>query len=113
MSASFQVDLVNIDGDMIRPDLAFDRLDYSRAFASVGAMTITLGPGYDISQFERDSNLRIWRTPQNGGTSLEASAIWFVREKSLDLNTGLITLKCEDQMGLLKRRIVGYRSETT
>ena len=112
MGASFVVDQVDIDGNTILQDIAFDRLDYSRAFAAVGSMTITLGPGYDISQFERDTNLRIWRTPEGGGTSLEASAIWFVRQKSMDLNTGLISLKCEDQMGLLKRRIVGYESDT-
>ena len=112
MGASFVVDQVDLDGNTIKQDIAFDRLDYSRSFSAVGAMTITLGPGYDIGQFERDTLLRVWRTPLGGGTSLEASAIWFVREKSLDLNTGLISLKCEDQMGLLKRRIVRYRSQT-
>jgi hypothetical protein len=112
VGASFVVDRVDIDGNTILQDIAFDRLDYSRSFAAVGAMTITLGPGYDIGQFERDTLLRVWRTPQGGGTSLEASAIWFVRQKSMDLNTGLITLKCEDQMGLLRRRIVRYRSQT-
>ena len=112
MPTTFVVDLVNIDGNLILQDIGFEKLDYSRSFAAVGSMNIVLGPGYDISQFERDSNLRVWRTPHGGGTSLEAFAIWFVREKKVDLNTGLISLKCEDQMGLLKRRIVGYRSET-
>jgi hypothetical protein len=112
MSATFVIDLVDINGNAILPDVAFTKLDYSRGFATVGSMNVVLGPGYDPGQFERDSNLRIWRTPQGGGTALEASGIWFVRSKEIDLNTGIITLGCEDQMGLLKRRIVGYRSQT-
>ena len=112
MSTRFQVDLVDIDGNIILQDLAFERLDYSRSFASVGSMSMILGPGYDSGRFERDSLFRIWRTPEGGGTSLEAAAIWFLREKEVDLNTGIITFKCEDQMGLLRRRIVGYRSQT-
>lgn len=110
--ARFVLDMVDIDGNSILNDISFTRLDYARSFSTVGSMNVELGPGYDPAQFERDSNLRIWRTPEGGGTALEASAVWFVRQKEIDLNTDIITLKCEDQMGLLKRRIVGYRSET-
>lgn len=110
--ASIVIDLVDIDGNTILQDIDYTELDYARSFAAVGSMNVTLGPGYDPGQFERDSNLRIWRTPRGGGTSLEAHAIWFVRKKEIDLNTGIMSLGCEDQMGLLKRRIVGYESET-
>ena len=111
--ASFQLDLVSTSNNSIKPNVEFDKLDYSRAFATVGSMNVVIPPDtYNPEIFGRDSMFRLYRTPEGGGPALEPQAVWFVREKKLDLDTGGITLKCVDQMDLLRRRIVAYRSET-
>ena len=111
--ASFQLDLVNTSNDSIKPNVSFDKLDYSTSFAAIGSMNVVIPPDrYNPELFGRDSMFRFYRTPVGGGPALEPKAVWLVREKKIDLDTGGISLKCVDQMDLLRRRIVAYRTQT-
>lgn len=111
-SAEFMLDMVDTNNQSILPNVIFNSFDYSRSFSSIGSATVKIPPLYNDSYFERDSLLKLYRKANGGGPVLEAGAVWFVREKEVDLLSGEITLKCVDQNDLLRRRLVGYRSET-
>lgn len=111
-NAKFMLDLVDTGNNTLLPNIDFDSMSYSRAFASIGSATIEIPARYNASQFERDSLFRLYRTVPGSGPVLEAGGVWFTRTKTVDLQTGNISLKCVDQNDLLRRRLVGYRQTT-
>jgi hypothetical protein len=92
-------------------------LEYTRSVNAVGVLTINL-PRDDAlwNQAQKDCIIEVWRKGSDSRARLAMGTVWFVmaRQRSLDASgTELITLTCDDLMGLLNRRIVAYASGST
>jgi hypothetical protein len=112
MAAEIKIDLLDFDGSILESDLVVVGGTYARNLSTIGKATITVPDIYPPGYFGRDNMLAIYRTPVDGIQYLEPSAIWFIRKVTLNVDNSEITIEAFDQMHLLKRRLIGYRTET-
>jgi len=89
----------------------FTSLEYSRKANDLGIATVTIfGGDYDITDFQRDDRLEIYRIDKRKKT-LVGNTCWFLRKHEVPIESDCSTttvLTFYDTMHLLTRRVVAW-----
>lgn len=112
MMIEHRVSLFDPNNNFVADISNFVDLQYGRAVNEVGSMSITLSRRTytrPIFELDRDWIIRIYR--KNGQqTSLAGQTYWLLTE--FETGGGRLTIKAEDAMTILNRRLVAYHSDT-
>lgn len=114
MNAEYSVVFLNESGDPIDLISDFISLDYSRTVNELGRLSIILPEeGVDVGQIRRDSHILVYRKPTGRPATLDMNTWWIVDHVDWNLDERTVTIDAGDLLHLLKRRIVGYTSQTS
>ena len=109
-NSEYWVYLRDLDGRILQDFAAFIELEYSRAFNSIGALSLQV-PGY-YAEVRRDQQISVLRSAFGGAPYRDGNTVWFIVGWEYDFNTNVTTIHALDAIALLRKRIVAYRGGT-
>lgn len=112
MPANYQVVVQNTTGVPVDTFDRFIDLSYARRFNTMGSLILTIPdiitPGY----INRDFRLLVYRSVDDRPPYLDMDAFWLVRKITYNSDDRTWTIRADDPLSILKRRIVGYKEGT-
>lgn len=92
----------------------FISLNYARKLNSAGRLTVTMPyrSGINPATILRDYHLVVYRSLPNGSQYLDMDTWWIIDYVDWNISEKTVTIEAGDLLHVLKRRIVGYTSQT-
>ncbi len=109
----YEVWISRLDGTRLQALDSFVALSYGKVANNIGAFALILPDLYDVSLFDKDRLISIWRKPSGGAQYLEfRGPVLQMFEREEANGNYQLTLYGASLTHLLKRRIIAYAAQT-
>jgi len=112
MSATYSVDWQNAYGEALGNFTNFMSLNYTRTFNNKGALTMTIPNVITANSINRDDRLIVKRKVGNMLPYNDTDTFWLVRQVLFNADTREWTIKADDPLSIISRRLVAYPALT-
>lgn len=114
MAATYELEILSGVGVPLARTMQYHMLDYARTVNGVGALSLVINKqNADWDWFEKDHQIRIWRSVSGSAPTLDMSTSWFVGARERVDTEGVYIIDARDATSLLARRIVAYDAGTS
>jgi hypothetical protein len=112
MTSRYQVIIQNAIGETKEVISAFESLQFARSFNNVGTLSLVTPDYFEWGQITRDWRVLVYRSVDDHTQYLEGNTFFLARKVTWSDDNRTWTIKCDDALSIVKRRIVAYTPET-